>query len=210
MSILQICQFKELDWFITILTGDSPRPEIENDTEDIEDNNEDVEEKKIEENAEANDKTKKDGEDEIDDPIEDIPLKEESTNFSDLEELLFCRSPNQVKVRWFHLKPLNPHHIFVEKLLKNVWYLQYLIPGKYGFNCLVHQSILSLYCLILHYLIIWLFNYKQGMGTPHLGNFSENLKFQYLCHQNQICEYIFFILDLLNINLNHKLYSSNQ
>ena len=83
-----------LIYIYPLLAGDSPRPEMDNGTEDNEDINED-----IEENTEPNDMTKKDGEDETDAPVEDIPIKEESTNFSDLEELLFCRSPNQVKVR---------------------------------------------------------------------------------------------------------------
>ena len=45
------------------------------------------------------DKTKTEEKDESNESVDPVSIKDDSTTFSDLEELLFCRSPNQVKVR---------------------------------------------------------------------------------------------------------------
>ena len=76
------------------LIGDTPRAEIEN-------NDDDNEEKEVKENENdsGKDETLKEESDETKTPVQGTPTKEDSNNFSDLDELLFCRSPNQVKVR---------------------------------------------------------------------------------------------------------------
>ena len=75
--------------------GDTPRADVENEKDEIIDNNEEKEEKKVEDD----DKTKTEEKDESNESVDPVSIKDDSTTFSDLEELLFCRSPNQVKVR---------------------------------------------------------------------------------------------------------------
>ena len=74
--------------------GDTPSAEIEN-------NDDDNEEKEVKENENdsGKDGTLKEESDENKTPVKETPTKEDSTNLSDFDELLFCRSPNQVKVR---------------------------------------------------------------------------------------------------------------
>ena len=81
---------------LPFLIGDTPRTEMENENDD---DNEEKEEKRNEDDTEADDQSKKEESNETKVSVEDIPTKEDTNNFSDLEELLFCRSPNQVKVR---------------------------------------------------------------------------------------------------------------
>lgn len=76
------------------IKGDTPRTEMENENDD---DNEEKEEKRNEDDTEADDQSKKEESNETKVSVEDIPTKEDTNNFSDLEELLFCRSPNQVK-----------------------------------------------------------------------------------------------------------------
>ena len=56
---------------------------------------EEKEEKKVEDDS----KPKTEDKDENNESVDAASIKDDSSTFSDLEELLFCRSPNQVKVR---------------------------------------------------------------------------------------------------------------
>ena len=75
------------------MKGDNPRAE----SEIYKDDNVDKEVKENEIDS-GTEETQKEESDKTKSSVHETTAKDDSNNFSDLDELLFCRSPNQIKV----------------------------------------------------------------------------------------------------------------